>query len=123
MLWSFALVGIGGAAGSIGRYGISLLLGKFAPGPFPLATFGVNIAGCFIIGMILGAYAAQPEANPLWRLLLATGFCGGFTTFSAFSAENLLLLQNGSYSWFFIYLLSSLIGGIVAVWLGILLLR
>ncbi len=115
MLQNFLLVGIGGAAGSILRYGTSLLIHSKA---FPLATFTVNIIGSAAIGMLLAlGLRAQPLAAQ-WKLLLATGLCGGFTTFSAFSAENLQLLLEGKIAASLGYTAISLVAGIAAVWAG-----
>lgn len=115
---SIFLVGIGGFVGSIARYGVSTLMSKFFITSFPLGTFVVNIIGSFIIGII---YAMTEEFSELYhyRLLLATGFCGGFTTFSAFSIESLSLIEKGNYGLFMIYSLLSVVLGLVAVFIGI----
>lgn len=112
------MVGIGGFAGSIARYLLSQYFSKVLLISFPVGTFFVNILGSFFIGVI---YAATEE-HPFmlhYRLLLATGFCGGFTTFSAFASENLNLLQKGEYFMFLTYIVSSIVLGIIAVFLGI----
>ena len=91
MLKSILLVGVGGAAGSMLRYLTALLVNRYANSHFPWATFTVNILGCFLIGLLFGLLDKQQVANQNIRLLLITGFCGGYTTFSAFSIENLNL--------------------------------
>ena len=83
-----------------------------------MATLLVNIAGSFFIGAVI-AYSLRNEtfaAN--WKLFLATGICGGFTTFSAFSLENLQLLQNGKFAMFALYIVASLLLGLMSVWAG-----
>lgn len=115
MLKNFLLVGLGGALGSMLRYAFSYW---FKHGSFPLATFLVNIIGSFIIGLVF-AYALRNESFALtWRLFLAAGICGGFTTFSAFSLESLQLLQQQRIGLFFFYVIASLLLGLAATWLG-----
>lgn len=115
MIRNILLIGLGGALGSILRYGTSWVIG---PKSFPLATLLVNIVGSFIIGLIM-AYCLKNESfSDNWKLFLATGICGGFTTFSTFSLENLQLLQNGKFTMAACYTLSSLLIGMVAVWAG-----
>lgn len=115
MIRNILLIGLGGALGSILRYGTSWVIG---PRSFPLATLLVNIVGSFIIGLIM-AYCLKNESfSDNWKLFLATGICGGFTTFSTFSLENLQLLQNGKFTMAACYTLSSLLIGMVAVWAG-----
>jgi fluoride exporter len=90
----------------------------FKHATFPLATFLVNIIGSFIIGLVF-AYALRSEtfaAN--WRLFLAAGICGGFTTFSAFSLESMVMLQQQRIGMFFFYVIGSLLLGLAATWLG-----
>ncbi|KIA83278.1 camphor resistance protein CrcB [Kaistella solincola] len=107
---------IGGGLGSVLRFLISNYtqkLGNF--NSFPLGTFVVNIVGCFLIG-VLASYFLKVD-NYL-KFLLITGFCGGFTTFSAFSAENYSLWQSGNYSMLLIYIFVSVALGLLAVFLG-----
>jgi fluoride exporter len=115
MIRNFLLVGLGGALGSMLRYGTGLVIGSKN---FPLATLLINVAGSFVIGVVI-AYSlrSEPFADN-WKLFLATGVCGGFTTFSAFSFENLQLLQNGKFAMFALYIAASLLLGLVAVWAG-----
>lgn len=114
MLKEFLLVGAGGAIGSMLRYTGNLLHHSKS---FPVATFLINITGSFIIGMVMG-WCLKNEASSSWKLFLATGICGGFTTFSAFSFENLLLLQNGKVFLSLLYITGSVLLGIAAAWLG-----
>lgn len=114
MIREFLLVGAGGAVGSILRYAGNLL---YQQKSFPATTFLINIIGSFIIGIVI-AYSVKNESSVNWKLFLATGICGGFTTFSAFSLENLLLLQNGKIFISLLYILGSVVLGITATWLG-----
>jgi fluoride exporter len=115
LIRNFLLVALGGAIGSVSRYSILLLLGIR---PFPLATLLINILGSFVIGLVIAmSLKSEPFANN-WRPFLATGLCGGFTTFSAFSLENLQLLQTGKYFLCAFYIFASLLFGILAAWLG-----
>lgn len=108
------LVALGGAAGSLLRYAASRLL----PGQsIPYNTFAVNLVGCLLIG-IFWAMAQKGSLGTDARLLLMTGLCGGFTTFSAFSLEGLLLLQTGKWLQYFLYVLLSVALGLLATFLG-----
>lgn len=108
------IVGIGGMLGSILRYIASLIIKQ--PN-FPYATLLVNVIGSLFIGMIMG-WSAKQDHPEFWRLLLATGICGGFTTFSAFAWENWQLLNEQRYAHFCIYAGGTLILGLIAVAIG-----
>lgn len=123
MLNSIFLVGIGGAAGSIARFLTGYYVNKFIVSPFPYGTFTANITGCFIIGLVFGMVLRFEWLTPELRLLLATGFCGGYTTFSTFAYENLHLLQTQQYTTFALYTISSLSVGIMAVAAGLFLIN
>jgi CrcB protein len=115
MLKEYLMVGIGGAAGSMLRLAASQLIPNKS---LPLSTLFVNMAGSLVLGILLGFGARATDINPSLKLLLATGLCGGFTTFSAFSGELLQLLHQGKYTNFMAYLTISLAGGLLAAWLG-----
>lgn len=119
MLKQILLVGLGGGLGSILRYLTSLLTEKYNTSIFPFATFTVNILGCFVIGLLIGWVGQNIHENQSLKLLLITGFCGGYTTFSAFASENLALMQNHYYGTAILYSLASIIIGILAVWVGL----
>lgn len=116
-------VGLGGAVGSIVRYLISVLTMKHYETSFPVATFIVNIAGCFIAGLIFGLFTHETSEAQNLKLLLLTGFCGGFTTFSAFALENVKLINSGSMATAISYILMSVAAGLLAVWLGLVITR
>jgi CrcB protein len=113
MIKQLILVGLGGGVGSVMRFLVSKI--TFAQGSFPWATFIVNIAGCFLIGLLIGLSAKHQFLDANMRLLLVTGFCGGFTTFSTFSAENVYLYQAGNYFSLASYVSLSVIAGFAAV--------
>ena len=108
------LVGFGGMIGSALRYLVSHFI---RPESFPYATFTVNIIGSLLIGIIMGV-ASREEGFANWRLFLATGICGGFTTFSAFAWENFQLLNQQRYASFLLYTGGSLVIGLATVSIG-----
>ena len=109
-------VAFGGACGSVCRYLCSLWIPRIQG--FPLATFLVNVLGCILIGILSGYLVRVHLSSNGLRLLLVTGFCGGFTTFSSCSAENLTLMQNGQFATVLLYTGCSILFGFVAVYLG-----
>ncbi|MGB1043326.1 MAG: fluoride efflux transporter CrcB [Tenacibaculum sp.] len=116
------LVFIGGGTGSILRY----LLGKFlnnTENGIPYGTFTANILGSLLIGIILGLAAKNETLSQNHTLLLATGFCGGFTTFSTFAYENHIFLKSGDFTSFAFYTIASFIFGFLAVFAGIYLIK
>lgn len=115
MIKNILLVGLGGGIGSVCRYWVSLAL---PARNFPLATLAVNISGCFLIGMVFAGSVKQEGLADTWKLFLATGICGGFTTFSAFSVENLGMLQSGKTGMAFLYIIVSVVLGIAATFAG-----
>lgn len=105
-------VAIGGAAGSVLRYGIQ----KWWNASFPLGTFAVNILGCFLVGCLWTMSVKGLNENA--RLLLMVGFCGGFTTFSAFSQEGVQMLMAERWAVFSLYTIGSVAIGLLATFLG-----
>ena len=114
---SFLLVFLGGGLGSALRYLVASAMNQYSK-VLPFGTFTVNILGCLLIGMILGYAQKENTITSNHTLLLATGFCGGFTTFSAFANENVELIKNGEIFNFSIYTTTSIIVGILAVFIG-----
>ena len=117
---AIALVGVGGFLGSVARYVVALLLAPVATG-FPFATLTVNIFGSFLIGFLGELAISTTLVSPEARLFLVTGFCGGFTTFSAYMFENTALLKDGQLFYASIYLAGSIAGGFIALYTGTLL--
>ncbi len=117
------LVGFGGFLGSVARYLTQQGVGKWMPVIFPYGTLTVNIAGSLIIGIIYGLMDRNSLLSAEWRIFLATGFCGGFTTFSTFSYETLALVRDGEYAFAGLYVGGSVIVGLLAVIAGITLTR
>jgi CrcB protein len=115
MIKNLLLVGLGGGIGSVLRFGAGLLINSKY---FPYATLAVNIIGSFIIGIVFAMSIKETGISTQWKLLLATGICGGFTTFSAFSMENLEFFQNGKPGTAIMYVLLSVVLGILAAFLG-----
>jgi len=113
------LVILGGGIGSGLRYGVGQIVAKKFPDFNTLGTLSVNIIGSFLIGVLIAVLLKQGDSQNKLHLLLVTGFCGGFTTFSAFAYENYTLLKSGEYSAIILYILGSLIFGIAAVFLGL----
>jgi CrcB protein len=116
--WSFLLVFLGGGVGSVSRFWLSQVIFTELEPLFPRGTFTVNIVGCFLIGIFMGLILRH-QLNPYWGLLLTTGFCGGFTTFSTFMYENNLLVKNTDIYLAFSYTLLSLLIGFAATFGGI----
>lgn len=123
MLKNIVMVALGGSAGSVLRYLCQRWVYQFYPHPFPWGTLIVNVAGCFLIGVFYSMSEKSSVLTPEWRLLLTTGFCGGFTTFSAFAFENLTLLRSGDVTYFILYILISVVLGIASVLGGITLIK
>lgn len=116
------LVFIGGGFGSVLRYIIGKYLNSTQTG-IPYGTFAANILGSLLIGIILGLAAKNNSLTQSQTLLLATGFCGGFTTFSTFAYENHIFLKSGDFTSFAIYTIASFVIGFLVVFLGMFLVK
>jgi fluoride exporter len=112
------LVGLGGLMGSIARYWVAGYVQRLNGSDFPLGTLAVNILGSFALGLIIALSLERGLMNPNLRLLLAVGFCGGFTTMSTFSYETLALLRDGSATAALANVSLTLVTCLSAVWLG-----
>lgn len=110
--------GAGGFAGTVARFLASRYLQGLISSSFPLGTFLVNLAGCFLIGLLYGIFARTDAVSPEWKVFLTAGFCGGLTTFSTFTAENIALLKDGSFFHFALYTGLSVFLGLLATFLG-----
>jgi CrcB protein len=118
MMKNVLLVGIGGFFGSVARYFVSKLNLHYDFFSVPVGTLSVNILGSFIIGFLTGVASKSELITAEWRLFLMVGICGGFTTFSSFTNENLMLIHNGQFITAFVYTGLSVILGFTAVYLG-----
>lgn len=116
------MVFIGGGAGSVLRYLVGRQLNMASPS-FPWGTFLVNLIGCLIIGLVFGWVLEKSKPSENLLLFLVAGFCGGFTTFSAFAHESMTLLRSGHTALFLSYVLASIIVGLFCVWIGYTIVR
>ena len=116
------LIGTGSFIGGVLRYSISQFVQTKFLSAFPFGTFAVNIIGCFAIGMVF-ALSEKTNMSPEMRLFLATGICGGFTTFSAFSNETYSLMRDGQLFYASAYITSSVLFGLFATFIGYSLLK
>ncbi len=119
MIKQILLVGLGGGIGSILRFLTSVITAKYCSNPFPLSTFTANVIGCFLIGLLIGVLGQNVHVNQNLKFLFITGFCGGYTTFSAFAIENINLIQNNHYWTVILYIGLSILTGLLAVWFGL----
>lgn len=115
---SLLLIAAGGMAGSLCRYFVHALIMKNYTHDFPLGTFLVNATGCLLIGILWGISQKQGGMNVDIRSLLMIGFCGAYTTFSAFTLENIQLIENGNVGTAVLYATLSVIVGIILTYLG-----
>ena len=118
MLKQLLLIGAGGFIGSIARYLVSRLNTHIEWFAIPLGTLTVNVAGSLLIGFLIGISEKSPILTVEWRMFLMVGLCGGFTTFSSFTGENLVLLKNGQILPLLLYTGLSIFLGFTAVYLG-----
>ena len=119
MMWSAVLaISIGSAAGALLRWQLGVRMNSVLP-PLPLGTLAANLVGGYIIGLAVAYLAEAPNLAPEWRLFIITGFCGGLTTFSTFSAEVVMRIQQGQLSWAFATIATHLVGSLVMTFAGI----
>lgn len=120
MMQLMLAVFIGGGTGSVARWLLSVRLNPMHHA-LPVGTLAANLAGAFIIGAGLAWFNRLPQVDPVWKLLITTGFCGGLTTFSTFSSEVVFLLQAGKFSWALLNVAVNLLGSFamtaLAFWL------
>lgn len=118
MLKSILIISAGASAGAVLRWLTGLALNKLHP-LVAMGTLGVNLAGGYLVGLFISLFAFNPNIALEWRLLVITGFLGALTTFSTFSAEVVLLLQQGRYAAAFINIALHVIGSLAMTFLGI----
>lgn len=119
MMKNILLVGLGGSIGSIARYLMQKWFASNYMQAFPWGTFAVNIIGCFLIGLFWGLSFKSFDNNESWKLFLMTGLCGGFTTFSAFTLEGIVLIKDQKLVLFFSYVAANVVVGLLATYIGI----
>jgi len=123
MIKSIIIAGTGGFIGTVLRYLTGIAASRWLNSSWPWGTFTVNLIGCFVIGGVLAWTEKNYTGTENWRLFLATGICGGFTTFSAFTQENLKFLQAGNHTSFLLYTGASVMLGILAAAAGMVLFK
>jgi len=118
-LWrSLLAVAVGGMLGCLVRWCLALFLNRYFP-TIPPGTLAANLIGCYVIGLALAIFTANPALPVEWRLFVTTGFCGGLTTFSTFSAEVVTLLQGGRLAWALGAITVHLVGSLLMTGAGI----
>jgi CrcB protein len=117
-MWkSIVAIALGAAGGALLRWVLGLRLNTLFPA-LPLGTLAANLLGGYVIGLAIAFFAALPGLAPQWRLLVITGFCGGLTTFSTFSAELVTLLQQGRASWALLAVAVHVLGSVLMTLAG-----
>lgn len=117
LIYSFIAVGTGAALGAWLRWGLSVWLNPALPG-LPLGTLAANLVGGYLVGLALAYFMQHSAISPEWRLFIITGFLGGLTTFSTFSAETVLLLERAQYAWALANIVTHLAGSLLMTVLG-----
>jgi CrcB protein len=124
LMQAFLLVGVGGGLGSMARYGFGILAGKMWPMSFPLGTLLINIFGSLVMGIFIGFLAGTtPTWQPEARIFVAVGVLGGFTTFSSFSLDTIVLIERGDIAQAVLYVLLSVAISLLGLYLGLLAMR
>jgi fluoride exporter len=123
MIRTILIAGTGGFIGTVLRYLVQILTERLMASTFPLGTMIVNIVGSFLIGIIFAFSEKGNLMGPEWRIFLAVGICGGFTTFSTFSMDNLNLMKDNSLFQVLLYSGGSIFLGLTAAYLGIVIVR
>lgn len=122
MFKTIIIVGTGGFIGTVMRYLLQVFIENKLLSTFPMATMIANIIGSFIIGVVF-ALAEKSLMNSDWRIFMSVGICGGFTTFSAFAFNNFNMIKEHTWNQLFLNIGGTMILGILAVYLGIILVR
>jgi len=119
----FLLIALGGSLGALARYGVSFWIQERASGALPYGTFIVNMTGCLVMGLVMTRLNEGGEVSVNWRFFVPVGFIGAYTTFSSFEFETFRLIQQGLPLAGLVYVVSSLILGYLALWLGVVMAR
>jgi CrcB protein len=119
-LQKYLLIAAGGALGSIARYWVGSTVGSRMGTRFPYGTFVINLTACIIIGFSLTYLGKRVELNPAWRFFVPIGFIGAYSTFSTYEWETLSTLRSGAFLLGATYAIGSLVLGLAATWLGVL---
>jgi CrcB protein len=117
-LQKYLLIAVGGALGSIARYWVGSSIGARMGSRFPYGTLFVNLTACIIIGFSLTYLGRRVELSPAWRYLVPIGFIGAYSTFSTYEWETLTTLRSGAFALAALYAVGSLLLGLAATWLG-----
>ena len=117
----YLLIALGGALGSVARYWVGSTIGSRMGSRFPYGTLVVNLTACLIIGFSLTYLGRRLELSPAWRYLIPIGFIGAYSTFSTYEWETLSSLRAGAFAIATLYALGSLVLGLAATWLGMVL--
>jgi len=119
MIKSALTIFIGGGLGASLRFIITTLTPTISNYNFPLATFSINIIACFLMGLLCAIFMDKTNISPAIKLALTVGFCGGFSTYTAFSVELLEMLNSTQFLQAILYITATIIFGLVAVWMGV----
>jgi CrcB protein len=122
-LQKYILIAIGGSLGSLARFWVGTAVASRMGTKFPYGTFVINMTACVVIGFSLAFFARRTELNPAFRYLIPVGFIGAYSTFSTFEWETFTNLQMGAFWIAGLYVVLSVLLGLIAVWCGVLLAR
>ena len=114
---ALAVAAAGGAIGAMARYAVDLTAERLGVA-LPWATLAINVVGCVLMGLLVSYVLAHPARHLLWRPFLGVGVLGGFTTYSAFAGDAVLLADQGAWSASAAYVIATLVGGLLAIWVG-----
>jgi fluoride exporter len=122
-LQKYLWIALGGSLGALARYWVGVTIASRLGTKFPYGTFVINITACVIIGFVLAFLGQHAELNPAWRFLIPIGFVGAYSTFSTFEWELFSSLETGGFLVAVVYLVSSIVLGLAAVWCGVFIAR
>ena len=119
-MWNYVAVALGGVVGCCARYGVNQAVHSFyGRSMFPVATLVINVSGCLLMGFLFQLTLDRADVSQSMRLAILTGVLGGFTTFSAFAMETLLLAEEGEVGTAMLYVLMSVVMGLLAAYIGV----